>query len=157
MAFLDKSTRLLIYAKLKAEGYDVERLMSGGDFFRAVERALGRYNLQLLMEHVGAKAAAVEGALEAARNGVEAFLRFAGGVDDEVLEALGAKAALEANRGLGCPEPLARASALAKALVKFLSEEGRRLGEIEMELWELMVQQCAALAAAGRVYTVEET
>ncbi|MBP1450107.1 MAG: hypothetical protein JZD41_08990 [Thermoproteus sp.] len=27
----------------------------------------------------------------------------------------------------------------------------------EMKLWELMVQQCAALAAAGRVYTVEET
>jgi hypothetical protein len=86
-------------------------------------------------------------------------------VPDDVLARLGGGGSLQANRGLGCPEPLAKAEALAKALLRYAPEEGARLAQLEGKLWEAMTKECTVLrsmigasqGAAGDPPAVVET
>jgi len=70
-------------------------------------------------------------------------------VPDDVLARLGGGGSLQANRGLGCPEPLAKAEALAKALLRYVPEEGARLAQLEAKLWEAMARECTVLRSTA--------
>ncbi|MFB6489674.1 MAG: hypothetical protein TU35_000245 [Thermoproteus sp. AZ2] len=146
---LDEPLRLMVLARLRARRYDVKRLL--GDehaFFRALEEALGKHNVELLLAQAMAKPV-LEAARRALDGGVEGFLRFAEGVGEDAIEALGASHLLSAYRGLGCPDRLVKAEALVKALVGKLQDKAVELGEVEAQIWQLMTQECTVLKHIG--------
>ncbi|MEL9991148.1 MAG: hypothetical protein QXP98_08855 [Thermoproteus sp.] len=157
LAYLDEPTKTMIITKLKAMGLKPERLMSdSAAFFKAVEKALGRHNFEMLLKIVESMDGAVKRLVQALDDPAQ-FIALAGEVPDEIVERLGGGGTFQANKGLGCPEALAKASALAKALLKYVPEEGQRLAILEEKLWELATQQCTVLAAlAKQTYNVEE-
>lgn len=157
LAYLDDATRTMITTKLRALGIKPESIMDDEKaFFSALQKALGRHNLDMLIKIVESLNGVVERAREALGDPAQ-FITTAAGVPDEVIAKLGGGDTLQANRGLGCPEALAKASALAKALLKYIPEEGARLAELEGKLWEIMTQECTVLSALARqVFSVEE-
>ncbi|MGC8973893.1 MAG: hypothetical protein ACP5KY_06770 [Thermoproteus sp.] len=157
LAYLDESTRAMILTKLKAMGLKPERLMSDeAAFFSALRKALGQHNFEMLMKAAEELDSTVRKAREALDDPA-AFVAVAAEVPDDVVARLGGAGSLQANRGLGCPEPLAKAAALAKALLHYMPEEGARLAQLESKLWEVMTRDCAVLSAlANQIYSVEE-
>ncbi|MEM4133544.1 MAG: hypothetical protein QW317_11665 [Thermoproteus sp.] len=157
LEYLDEPTRTMVIAKLKAMGYRPERLMSSGDsFFKALERALGRDEYERLMKMAESIDATVRRLLQALDD-PNRFITTAGEVPDEVVERLDGNGTFRANRGLGCPDDLAKASALAKALFKYAPKEREKLAALAEKLWELATEQCSVLNALARqTYEVEE-
>jgi len=158
LAYLDDAARTMVLTKLKAMGLKPERLMSDeAAFFSALRKALGQHNFEMLMRAVGELDGVVRRAGEALDDPAR-FVAVAAEVPDDVLARLGGGGSLQANRGLGCPEPLAKAEALAKALLRYMPEEGARLAQLEGRLWEAMTKECTVLSAlASQVYSVEES
>jgi hypothetical protein len=153
---LDEPLRSTVLAKLRARGYDVKRLLGDEQaFFQALEEALGKYNAELLLAQAAAKPV-LEAAKRALDGGVDAFLQFAEGVGEDAIGALGASHLLSAYRGLGCPDRLAKAEALVKALTGLLKDKAVELGVMEAQIWQRMSQECTVLARA-RPYDVEVT
>ncbi len=157
LAYLDEATRTMVITKLRAMGIKPEKIMDDERaFFSALQKALGKHNLEMLMKMVESLNGVVERAKEHLGDPAQ-FIATAAEVPNEVVERLGGGGTLQANKGLGCPEALAKASALAKALLKYIPEEGARLAELESKLWELMTQECTVLSALARqVFSVEE-
>ncbi len=158
LAYLDDAARTMVLTKLKAMGLKPERLMSDeAAFFSALRKALGQHNFEMLMRAVGELDGVVRRAGEALDDPAR-FVAVAAEVPDDVLARLGGGGSLQASRGLGCPEPLAKAEALAKALLRYAPEEGARLAQLEAKLWEAMTKECTVLSAlASQVYSVEES
>jgi hypothetical protein len=158
LAYLDDAARTMVLTKLKAMGLKPERLMSDeAAFFSALRKALGQHNFEMLMRAVGELDGVVRRAGEALDDPAR-FVAVAAEVPDDVLARLGGGGSLQASRGLGCPEPLAKAEALAKALLRYMPEEGARLAQLESKLWEAMAKECTVLSAlASQVYSVEES
>lgn len=152
LAYLDDAARTMVLTKLKAMGLKPERLMSDeAAFFSALRKALGQHNFEMLMRAVGELDGVVRRAGEALDDPAR-FVAVAAEVPDDVLARLGGGGSLQANRGLGCPEPL------AKALLRYVPEEGARLAQLEAKLWEAMTKECTVLSAlASQVYSVEES
>jgi hypothetical protein len=149
LAYLDESARAAVLAKLKTMGLKPERLMSDeAAFFSALRKALGQHNFEMLMRAVGELDGVVRRAGEALDDPAR-FVAVAAEVPDDVLARLGGGGLLQANRGLGCPEPLAKAEALAKALLRYVPEEGARLAQLEAKLWEAMTKECTVLRSAA--------
>lgn len=157
LAYLDEATRTMVLTKLKAAGVKPERVMNDESaFFSALQKALGKHNFEMLLKLVESLNGAVERAKEAL-NDPARFIALAAELPDDIIERLGGSGTLQANKGLGCPEALAKASALAKALLRYMPEEGAKLAELEGKLWEMMTQQCTVLSAlASQTYRVEE-
>jgi hypothetical protein len=158
LAYLDDAARTMVLTKLKAMGLKPERLMSDeAAFFSALRKALGQHNFEMLVRAVKELDGVVRRAGEALDDPAK-FVAVAAEVPDDVLARLGGGGFLQANRGLGCPEPLAKAEALAKALLRYVPEEGARLAQLEGRLWETMTKECTVLSAlASQVYSVEES
>ncbi|CCC82075.1 hypothetical protein [Thermoproteus tenax] len=157
LAYLDETTRTMILTKLRAAGVRPEKIMGDSAlFFKTLERVLGKHNFELIMKTVKALDETIN-KLKNALDDPARFIAAAAEVPDEVISRLGGEGALQANRGLGCPEALARAAALIRALLSYLPDEGRRLGEVESRLWSMMTEQCTVLRSlADQAFSIEE-
>ena len=146
LAYLDDSVRAMVIAKLKAVGVKPERVMNDENTsFSALQKALGKHNFEMLIQDV-AKLDATIKMLTTHLDDPVRFIAAAAAVPDDVVARLGGSGTLQANKGLGCPEALAKASALAKALHKFVPEANAKLAVLEEKLWDVMRRDCTVLS-----------